>query len=891
MAFRPLFLLLFSSIILFNNLIILQIKIRKQLAIHLLNKKQKSQPMKTKFTLFALLCALTGLAQAPAGYYSTATGTGYTLKTQLYNIIKGHTDRGYSGLWTTYSTSDRDNQYENDNSIIDVYSENPTGTDPYKFTYSTSQCGTYSVEGDCYNREHMIPQSVFNSVAPMVSDAHFIPPTDGKVNGMRSNYPHGNVATASWTSKNGGKLGSSAVSGYSGTVFEPINEFKGDIARMYFYFATRYENTVAGYPYDMFNGTSNQVFTTAFRDMLLAWHAADPVSAREVARNNAIYARQGNRNPFIDNPSYVNMIWGGGTADTTAPTVPANLASANITSTSFTLSWSAATDNVGVTGYDVYQGGVLKTSVTATSASITGLTASTAYSFTVKAKDAAGNTSASSTALNVTTSAATATYCASKGGSVADEYIGRVQLGTINNSSTGNNGYTDFTGISTNLTKGGSSTITITPTWTGSAYPEGIAVWIDYNNDKDFDDSGELIYSRVASTATPASGNFTVPTTAISGSTRMRVSMKYNGVPTTCESFQYGEVEDYTVNLTTTTADTTAPTVPTGLTASNVTSTGVTVSWTASTDNIGIAGYDVYQNGVLKTSVTGTSASIIGLTASTAYSFTVKAKDAAGNISASSTALNVTTSASASTITELYFSEYLEGSSNNKALEITNSTGASINLSAYTIKKQTNGAGSWSTGLTLSGTLANNGKFVLVNSSISSACYSTATANLSTAATELAFNGNDAVGLFKNGTLIDLIGTFNGGTADFAIDQTLRRKTTVTVPRTSFNKTTDWDIYTTDTCSGLGNRIASSNTALAANIRMYPNPSNGNFEISFEDLTQKYSVEVYSILGQKVYEIKNIISGSVSVNNLNKGIYLVKVNQNDNSMVKQVIVE
>ncbi|WP_136666735.1 endonuclease [Flavobacterium sp. H122] len=847
--------------------------------------------MKTKFTLFALLCALTGLAQAPAGYYSTATGTGYTLKTQLYNIIKGHTDRGYSGLWTTYSTSDRDNQYENDNSIIDVYSENPTGTDPYKFTYSTSQCGTYSVEGDCYNREHMIPQSVFNSVAPMVSDAHFIPPTDGKVNGMRSNYPHGNVATASWTSKNGGKLGSSAVSGYSGTVFEPINEFKGDIARMYFYFATRYENTVAGYPYDMFNGTSNQVFTTAFRDMLLAWHAADPVSAREVARNNAIYARQGNRNPFIDNPSYVNMIWGGGTADTTAPTVPANLASANITSTSFTLSWSAATDNVGVTGYDVYQGGVLKTSVTATSASITGLTASTAYSFTVKAKDAAGNTSASSTALNVTTSAATATYCASKGGSVADEYIGRVQLGTINNSSTGNNGYTDFTGISTNLTKGGSSTITITPTWTGSAYPEGIAVWIDYNNDKDFDDSGELIYSRVASTATPASGNFTVPTTAISGSTRMRVSMKYNGVPTTCESFQYGEVEDYTVNLTTTTADTTAPTVPTGLTASNVTSTGVTVSWTASTDNIGIAGYDVYQNGVLKTSVTGTSASIIGLTASTAYSFTVKAKDAAGNISASSTALNVTTSASASTITELYFSEYLEGSSNNKALEITNSTGASINLSAYTIKKQTNGAGSWSTGLTLSGTLANNGKFVLVNSSISSACYSTATANLSTAATELAFNGNDAVGLFKNGTLIDLIGTFNGGTADFAIDQTLRRKTTVTVPRTSFNKTTDWDIYTTDTCSGLGNRIASSNTALAANIRMYPNPSNGNFEISFEDLTQKYSVEVYSILGQKVYEIKNIISGSVSVNNLNKGIYLVKVNQNDNSMVKQVIVE
>ncbi|AUX17312.1 hypothetical protein AQ623_02650 [Flavobacterium columnare] len=186
-----------------------------------------------------------GHAQAPSGYYSSATGSGYTLKTQLYNIIKDHTDKGYAGLWTTYQTSDRDKEYENDNSIIDVYSENPTGVDPYVYQYGTNQCGTYSGEGGCYNREHMIPQSVFNNAAPMVSDAHFIPPTDGKVNGMRSNYPHGMVAVPSWTSRNGGKLGSSAVSGYTGTVFEPINEFKGDIARMYFYFATRYENTVA----------------------------------------------------------------------------------------------------------------------------------------------------------------------------------------------------------------------------------------------------------------------------------------------------------------------------------------------------------------------------------------------------------------------------------------------------------------------------------------------------------------------------------------------------------------------------------------------------------------------------------------------------------------------
>jgi endonuclease I len=267
--------------------------------------------MKTKLLILVLLYSVFSFGQIPTGYYTTATGTGYTLKTQLYNKIKGHTDKGYSGLWTTYATSDRDNQYENDNSIIDIYSENPTGTDPYKYTLTTNQCGTYSVEGNCYNREHIVPQSSFNNAAPMVSDAHHIPPTDGKVNGIRSNYPHGKVAVASTTTRNGSKLGTSGVSGYTGTVFEPINEFKGDIARMYFYFATRYENTVANYTgFAMFNGTSNQVFKPAFLAMLKTWHTNDPVSAREIARNNAIYARQGNRNPFIDKPEYVAKIWG-----------------------------------------------------------------------------------------------------------------------------------------------------------------------------------------------------------------------------------------------------------------------------------------------------------------------------------------------------------------------------------------------------------------------------------------------------------------------------------------------------------------------------------------------------------------------------------------------------
>ncbi|WP_281335930.1 endonuclease [Flavobacterium eburneipallidum] len=359
--------------------------------------------MKLKLLFFSLLFSVLSFAQIPAGYYTSATGTGYILKTQLFNIIKGHTDNGYDGLYNTYQTSDRDNFYENDGTILDMYSENPIATDPYTYSAgTTNRCGNYSVEGDCYNREHIIPQSVFNEASPMKNDAHFVTPTDGKVNGQRSNYPHGTVASANWTSLNGSKRGTSAVSGYSGIVFEPIDEFKGDIARMYFYFATRYENTVSNYSFDMFDGSSNKVFTTAFLNMLLAWHAQDPVNAREIARNNAIYAQQNNRNPFIDHPEYAQAIWNPN-ADTQAPSAASNITVTGTTANTISLSWTAATDNVAVTSYAIYMNGILKTSVSGLTATITGLSASTTYSFYVVAKDAAFNSSPASNTTNGTT--------------------------------------------------------------------------------------------------------------------------------------------------------------------------------------------------------------------------------------------------------------------------------------------------------------------------------------------------------------------------------------------------------------------------------------------------------------------------------------------------------
>ena len=182
----------------------------------------------------------------------------------------------------------------------------------------------------------------------------------------------------------------------------------------------------------------------------------------------------------------------------------------------------------------------------------------------------------------------TISYCNSQSSNVNDEYIGRVQLNTIDNTS-GAQFYSNFTSISTDLTQNSNYTITVTCIWTGTVYNEAYSVWIDYNQDGDFTDAGEQVWTQGNTTASPVSGSFTVPATATAGPTRMRVSMKYNGIPTSCESFTYGEVEDYTVNITTGGGgDTQAPTTPGNLTASNTTQTTTDLSWTASTDNVGV---------------------------------------------------------------------------------------------------------------------------------------------------------------------------------------------------------------------------------------------------------------------------------------------------------------
>ena len=241
----------------------------------------------------------------PSGYYAEINwnSTGATLKTALSSVIsKGAKAIGYGALWTAYESTDlTDEGY-----IWDMYSNE-------KFNPRNDRAGTYKSEGDVYNREHTIPQSSWKSTSgasSMKCDLFHVVPTDGYVNNRRSSFPHGNVSSAKYTSKNGSKLGTGSNNGYSGTVFEVIDEYKGDFARSYFYFVTRYQSYIPSVNYYAFNKTTYPSLASWALKTYLAWNDMDPVSEKEIKRNEAVYKIQNNRNPFIDHPEAVDKIWG-----------------------------------------------------------------------------------------------------------------------------------------------------------------------------------------------------------------------------------------------------------------------------------------------------------------------------------------------------------------------------------------------------------------------------------------------------------------------------------------------------------------------------------------------------------------------------------------------------
>lgn len=374
----------------------------------------------------AVLVSLSATAAVPSGYYNNAQGkSDKALMTALHTIIKGHTKRTYDQLKTDFKTTDC-----NGNIIIDRYSNS-------QFTYSTDFCGTYSGVGDCYNREHTIPNSWWGGLSgdTAYTDLHHMFPVDGFVNSKRGNYPLGDCDNG--TTYGTGKLGTCTFSGYSGTVFEVADEYKGDFARVYFYFATRYMMRISSYTTSpgnvVFTSSSYLGLTTWAINQLLEWHRNDPVSTLETTRNDAVYGIQGNRNPFVDYPDLVEYIWGNkkGTAwnasGTTTPTLtsPASGTTVNVG----TNTGSGVSKSITVKGSDLTKALTVSVSGTGFSVSPTSVTAANANSGTTitvtyngTASSATGTLTISSSEVSRTVSL-TASYSSGGGGNDEDEII------------------------------------------------------------------------------------------------------------------------------------------------------------------------------------------------------------------------------------------------------------------------------------------------------------------------------------------------------------------------------------------------------------------------------------------------------------------------------------
>lgn len=273
-------------------------------------------------TLAVMMMAVTNAyAQGPndsGTYYAAADGKkGAELKSALHQIIKnGHTSNSYNSLWTHFRTTDK----RADGKVWDMYSS------ATNFTFGTDQAGSYSQEGDVYNREHSFPNSWFGGSSSHIaySDLHHLYPTDGYVNNRRGNFCFGENNGESYKSIGGfSKLGNCTYAGSGAPkAFEPNDIYKGDFARTYFYMVTRYENEIVSWfqNYGNKEGVSETLAGNKYPgltdwqvSMFLAWSKKDPIDspiAKETPRNNAVYGIQHNRNPFIDYPGLEEYIWG-----------------------------------------------------------------------------------------------------------------------------------------------------------------------------------------------------------------------------------------------------------------------------------------------------------------------------------------------------------------------------------------------------------------------------------------------------------------------------------------------------------------------------------------------------------------------------------------------------
>ncbi|WP_046758031.1 endonuclease [Kordia jejudonensis] len=338
--------------------------------------------------------------------------------------------------------------------------------------------------------------------------------------------------------------------------------------------------------------------------------------------------------------------------------------------------------------------------------------------------------------------------------------------------------------------------------------------------------------------------------------------------------------------------DTEDPTVPMNVMVSNETSNSITVSWAAATDNVGVTGYDVFVDGMLAQNVSGTTATVSGLAASTTYAFTVLAKDAAGNTSALSTPVNGTTLAGGGgTGASLYFSEYIEGSSFNKAIEIANYTGSTVDLNdptnIYTLKISTNGNAMWNSTYTFpAGAMISDGDVYVIGNTGLAVCTGEVDDSDDTIT---GFNGNDAIGLFKNDVLIDILGTLGDGTT-YASNTTLVRKPSIDSPNTTFT-IGEWDTSASNTCTDLGRhtQTLSTETFETETFAVYPNPTSGDIVyINTKNNAVISAVQVYDMTGKQVLLQANPAT-EINIQGLQKGMYILQLQIGNQLITKKLI--
>jgi endonuclease I/chitodextrinase len=348
--------------------------------------------------------------------------------------------------------------------------------------------------------------------------------------------------------------------------------------------------------------------------------------------------------------------------------------------------------------------------------------------------------------------------------------------------------------------------------------------------------------------------------------------------------------------------DTQAPSIPINLSVSNATDSSFEVSWQAATDNNVVTGYEIYVDNILTATTETNTYTAIGLNTETTYGVEIVAYDADNNKSNRSASINGTTTAGTSNgITELFISEYAEpqDDGNNKAIEIVNLTASTVNLSEYSIQKFSSSGWVWKDDYPLGNAdIVPGDVFVIVhadtnNSELLDAADMLGPPNIDTSpygyGSPLNFNGDDPIGLYKNGELIDVIGDISSRSKHIE-DVTYRRKGAISVPNTTFTAS-EWDILDANTFDGIGSHtstLSAKNIAFES-FKMFPNPTNGN-KIYF-NVKEAASIHIYTVLGKLVQTSKVTKSkNSVDISKFSTGIYLLKINSGKQFITKKLII-